>query len=71
MRATPILVGLTALMFSQLALATAPDRAAEGQAIAAAFGAELKTALQSAMAEGGPLAAIRVCNEDAPRIAAE
>jgi hypothetical protein len=50
---------------------TAPaDRAEEGRAIAAAFSSELRTALQAAMAEGGPLAAIRVCNEDAPRIAA-
>ena len=46
------------------------DRTEEGRAIAAAFSTELRTALQAAMAEGGPLAAIRVCNEDAPRIAA-
>jgi hypothetical protein len=51
------------------ALAQEADRAAEGRAIAAGFGAELRTALQSAMQEGGPLAAIKVCNEDAPRIA--
>jgi len=50
---------------------TAPaDRVEEGRAIAAAFSTELRTALQAAMAEGGPLAAIRVCNEEAPRIAA-
>jgi hypothetical protein len=50
---------------------TAPaDRAEEGRAIATAFSTELRTALQAAMAEGGPLAAIRVCNEEAPRIAA-
>lgn len=52
------------------ALAETPDRAAEGREIAAAFGAELRAELQAAMAAGGPLAAIRVCNEDAPRIAA-
>jgi hypothetical protein len=51
-------------------LAETPDRAAEGREIAAAFGAELRAELQAAMAEAGPLAAIRVCNEDAPRIAA-
>jgi hypothetical protein len=45
------------------------ERAAEGRAIADQFATELRTALQAAMAEGGPLAAIRVCNEDAPRIA--
>ncbi|MFU8822490.1 MAG: DUF3365 domain-containing protein [Gammaproteobacteria bacterium] len=46
------------------------DRTEEGRAIAAEFSSELRAALQAAMAEGGPLAAIRVCNEDAPRIAA-
>jgi hypothetical protein len=51
--------------------ADAPDRAAEGRAIAAAFGAELRGALQAAMAEGGPLAAIQVCSEQAPRMAAD
>jgi len=51
------------------AFAAEADRAAQGRAIAAGFGAELRSALQSAMAEGGPLAAISVCNEDAPRIA--
>ena len=61
---------LTALVAAPLAAAT-PDHAAEGQAIAAAFGAELKAALQSAMVEGGPLAAISVCHDDAPRIALE
>lgn len=45
------------------------DRAAEGRAITGQFGAELRAALQAAMAEGGPLAAIKVCNEDAPRLA--
>jgi hypothetical protein len=52
------------------AVADAPDRAAEGRAIAGQFGAELRTALQDAMVAGGPIAAIKVCNEDAPRIAA-
>ena len=47
----------------------APDRAAEGGAIAAQFGMELRAALQAAMATGGPLAAIAVCEQDAPRIA--
>jgi hypothetical protein len=45
------------------------ERAAEGRAIAAAFSAELGGVLQGAMAEGGPLAAMRVCQADAPRIA--
>jgi hypothetical protein len=45
------------------------DHLSEGRAIAGAFGAELRQALQVAMAEGGPLAAIGVCNEQAPAIA--
>lgn len=49
--------------------ATAMERAAEGRAIANQFGAELRTRLQAAMAEGGPLAAIAVCEQDAPAIA--
>ena len=64
--AAAILVG----MAISPALAETPDRAAEGRAIAAAFSVELRAELQAAMAEGGPLAAIRVCNEEAPRIAA-
>jgi hypothetical protein len=71
MQAQTVVFALAALSFSAGLGAAAPDRAAEGQAIAAAFGAELRTELQAAMAAGGPLAAIRVCNEDAPRIAAE
>lgn len=49
----------------------APERVAEGRAIAQQFGAELRAALQEAMAAGGPLAAIAVCEQDAPRIARE
>lgn len=45
------------------------ERLEEGRAIAGEFGAQLRTALQAAMNEGGPLAAIRVCNEAAPAIA--
>lgn len=60
---------LAACLSASAVRAAEVDRAAEGRAIAAGFGAELRAALQSAMAEGGPLAAIRVCNEDAPRIA--
>ena len=73
MKAVPVPFTLAAVLAGCLAanglFAAEVDRAAEGRAIAAGFGAELRSALQSAMAEGGPLAAIRVCNEDAPRIA--
>jgi hypothetical protein len=46
-----------------------PERLEEGRAIAAEFGLQLRTALQAAVDEGGPLAAIQVCNEAAPAIA--
>jgi hypothetical protein len=68
-----VITGLTALVAASFTIAPAygdlVERAEEGREIANQFGAELRTALQAAMAEGGPLAAIRVCNEDAPRIA--
>lgn len=65
-----LLLALAALSPAITAAAETGDRAAEGRAIAQAFGAELQTALQSAVAAGGPLAGISVCNEQAPRIAA-
>ena len=68
-----VIAGLAALAAASITAAPAHgelvERAEEGREIASQFGAELRTALQSAMAEGGPLAAIKVCNEDAPRIA--
>jgi hypothetical protein len=64
------LVAMLACLSAPAAWSGAPDHAAEGRAIAGQFGEQLRTALQEAMAAGGPLAAIRVCNEDAPRIAA-
>lgn len=72
MKATMLgcLVAAVACLWASAVLAGATNRAEEGRAIAGQFGNELRTALQSAMAEGGPLAAIRVCSEDAPRIAA-
>lgn len=59
-----------ALVFSAATAAPPADPLAEGRAIAGSFGGELKAALQSAMAEGGPLAAIHVCHDRAPAIAA-
>lgn len=72
MKQTTIVAGmaLAAFLAAPVVAADAPDRVAEGRAIAAAFGAELRGALQAAMAEGGPLAAIQVCTEQAPGIAA-
>lgn len=58
-----------ALVFVAPATAKTPDRLEEGREIARGFGAELRGALQAAMEEGGPLAAIEVCQEKAPAIA--
>jgi len=69
-RVSRLCAAALACLAAAAAAADAPDRAAQGRAIAEQFGAELRTALQDAMAAGGPLAAIQVCNEDAPRIAA-
>lgn len=69
-RVSRLCVAAVACVAAATAAADAPDRAAVGRAVAGQFGAELRTALQDAMAAGGPIAAIKVCNEDAPRIAA-
>jgi len=41
----------------------------DSRALANSFGAELKAALQTAMATGGPVEAIGVCKDQAPQIA--
>ena len=48
-----------------------PERIEKARAVAADFGARLLTELQKAIAAGGPLNAIGVCNTIAPEIAAE
>lgn len=61
-----VLVGLASPVISE-------DKAAlveEGKGVMAAFGKTLKDALLLAVAEGGPVNAIGVCNEKAPEIAA-
>lgn len=68
---TGVLLGL---MLCNWALANERDdratRIADSRAVAEAFGAELRGALQAAMQRGGPVAAIEVCQQEAPRIAA-
>ncbi len=49
---------------------TPHPRIAEGRAIARQFGGELKAALEQAIARQGPVQAIQVCRDEAPRIAA-
>jgi hypothetical protein len=51
------------------ATAKEPDRLEEGREIARGFGGELRGALQAAMEQGGPLAAIDVCHLEAPLMA--
>lgn len=63
-----LLLVLAAGLGTSAAAAETPDRVVEGRAIAAEFGATLRDALQAAMVEGGPVAAIRVCNEEAAGI---
>ncbi|MEM7613214.1 MAG: DUF3365 domain-containing protein [Pseudomonadota bacterium] len=69
------------LMFAFCALALPPivavaeddadalERKAQGRKISQQFAAQLKAALQTAMQNGGPVAAIDVCKDEAPRIA--
>jgi hypothetical protein len=63
---------LAALPAGGAARAADPDMRAltdEGKAVMTAFGGALKAELQAAMKEGGPLAAITVCNDRARPIA--
>lgn len=46
-------------------------RILEGRSISRQFGADLKEALERALKEQGPVAAISVCRDQAPRIAAK
>jgi len=48
----------------------AASRTADARAVVQAFASELQNALKGAMASGGPVEAISVCNEEAPAIAA-
>ncbi len=55
---------------------TSPNEAAQAQiqdykATMQSFGKTLKGELKAAMKEGGPMAAVQVCNERAPEIAAD
>lgn len=54
---------------SPLETTTPHPRLAEGRAIARQFGAEMKAALEVAITEHGPVQAISVCRDLAPRIA--
>ncbi len=60
-----------ALLATPMFVTAEDPRQAQSRALAQAFGQELKQALQSAMASGGPVAAIGVCRDAAPRIASQ
>ena len=66
----PITLALALLITAGIAAAP-DDPTEEGRAIARDFGGELKAALRDAMAKGGLLTAIEVCQVRAPAIAAE
>jgi hypothetical protein len=62
-----------ALAVAALAGVAAPAQATDADAaagVAARFQSELKARLLAAMADGGPVAAVTVCRDEAPRIAA-
>jgi hypothetical protein len=67
-----LLLSATSAVRAQQAreIVTPHPRIAEGRAIAQQFGTELKSALEHAIAAKGPAAAIEVCGDEAPRIAA-
>ena len=59
------------MVTSQAGAAEVKDLAAEGKALIQKFGGTLKGELQAAMKDGGPVAAIEVCNVRAPEIGAQ
>jgi hypothetical protein len=61
-----VLIALTLPLASR----AAEPSAAAGRAISASFAGELRTALEKALGEKGPVGAIGVCREEAPAIAA-
>jgi hypothetical protein len=64
-----VMVGVIALATSTSAFAE-DERLPQSQALVGRFAGELMTALQDAIESGGPAAAIRVCGQQAPEIAA-
>jgi len=70
-RILPLLALSSTFMFLSAAGATDDPLLGESREIAGRFGAQLKEALVTAMAGGGPAAAIEVCKTAAPRIASE
>lgn len=74
----PSLLAATALSVAAMPAhaGTSTDEAVQAQlqdykSTMQAFGKTLKGELQAAMKEGGPMAAVQVCNERAPEIAAD
>jgi hypothetical protein len=64
-----MLVGCVATAAAQQPVAVPPAVVEQAAGIANRFGAELMGKLQAAMAEGGPVAAVEICQVEAPAIA--
>ena len=62
-------VALTACLFVSVRAAEEDPLQAQSRELVQKFAAQLQQALQGAMAEGGPVAAIAVCRDEAPKIA--
>lgn len=67
------IVAASLLVAASIVTPTAADEPTleDGRALARSFAAELQAALQTAIADGGPVAGITVCKDRAPQIAAE
>jgi hypothetical protein len=67
-----VLLGAATTAHAQQPAETSPPhpRIVEGRQVSQQFGTELKSALERAIAQGGPASAIEVCGNEAPRIAA-
>ncbi|WP_397596770.1 DUF3365 domain-containing protein [Silanimonas sp.] len=66
-----VALALSAGLSAAQASANASEQPADARALEAAkaFSAELRATLGAAMAQGGPAAGVRVCHDEAPRIA--
>lgn len=65
-----VVIAASRLAGAESSLDNGDSPGARAGAAAQAFSGELRTTLMTAMREGGPSAAVRVCHDDAPRIAA-
>ncbi|MDZ7644584.1 MAG: DUF3365 domain-containing protein [Woeseiaceae bacterium] len=69
--AVRVAAGVFALAVAAIVPAADDPLLEESRDLTSRFGAELKSALQAAMAAGGPIEAIAVCKDRAPQIASQ